>query len=76
MKKTGKRTARVKLTIAKRAIDGCKPADKPWIAWDDRLTGFGVQIHPSGIKSYIVNYRPGDGRADAFFDRLGCLPMS
>ena len=38
---SGKRVARVKLTIAKRAIDSFKPADKPWIAWDDKLTGFG-----------------------------------
>ena len=54
-----KHVAHVKLTIAKRAIDSLKPAEKPWIAWDDKLTGFGVQVHPSGVKSYIVNYRPG-----------------
>ena len=56
-----KRVARVKLSLTKRAIDALEPQDKPWIAWDDRLTGFGVKVHPSGIKSFIVNYRAGDG---------------
>ena len=67
---SGKRVARVKLTLAKRAIDSLKPAEKPWIAWDDRLTGFGVQVHPSGVKSYIVNYRPGSGGRAAPNKRL------
>ena len=37
---TGKRVARHKLTLTKRAVEAMKPADRPWIAWDDRLTGF------------------------------------
>ena len=59
--KTGKRIAKTKLTLTKRAVEGLKPADKSWIAWDDRLTGFGVRVHPTGAKSFIVNYRSGDG---------------
>ena len=61
MSKPGKRVAKTKLTITKRAVDAFKPADKPWIAWDDKLTGFGVRVHPTGAKSFIVNYRTGDG---------------
>ena len=61
MSKPGKRVAKTKLTITKRAVDALKPADKPWIAWDDKLTGFGVRVHPTGAKSFIVNYRTGDG---------------
>ena len=58
---TGKRTAKVRTTLSKRTIDALEPADKPWIAWDDKLTGFGVRIHPSGTKAFIVNYRAGEG---------------
>ena len=58
---TAKRIAKTKLTLTKRAVDALEPASTPWIAWDDKLTGFGVRIQPSGVKSFIVNYRAGDG---------------
>ena len=58
---TGKRTAKVRRTLTKRTVDALQPAEKPWIAWDDKLTGFGVRIQPSGTKAFIVNYRAGDG---------------
>jgi len=57
----GKRSARVKVTLTSRTIEALTPLARPWIAWDDRLTGFGVKVHPSGVKSFIVNYRAGDG---------------
>ena len=58
---TGKRVARVKLTLSKRNIDNLEAANKPWIAWDDKLTGFGMKVYPSGKKSFVVNYRSGEG---------------
>ncbi len=58
---TGKRVALVKLSLTKRSIDTLEPKDQAWIAWDDRLTGFGVRVYPSGRKSFIVNYRAGGG---------------
>ena len=58
---TGKRTARLRLTLNKRNVDALEPSDKPFIAWDDKLIGFGVRVQPSGLKSFIVNYRAGDG---------------
>ena len=58
---TGKRTAKVKLTLTKRMVENLQPADKPWIAWDDRLSGFGVRVHPSGTKTFLINYRTGSG---------------
>ena len=62
---SGKRVAKVKLSLGKRAIDALEPADKPWIAWDDKLTGFGVKVHPSGLKSFIVNFRTEDAGRNA-----------
>ena len=59
--KPGKRVARVRTTLTKRAVEAFQPGDKPWIAWDDKLTGFGVRVQPSGTKVFLVNYRAGDG---------------
>lgn len=56
-----KRVAKVRLTLTKRNIDTLEPEKTSWIAWDDKLTGFGIRIQPSGTKSFIVNYRSGDG---------------
>ena len=58
---TGKRTAKVKLTLTRRTVENLQPADKPWIAWDARLIGFGVRVQPSGAKAFIINYRTGSG---------------
>ena len=68
---TGKRTARVKLTLTKRTVENLRPADKPWIAWDDRLIGFGVRVQPSGAKAFVVNYRTGGGGRKARNRRIG-----
>ena len=60
-KPSGKRIALNKLALTKRTVEALKPAAKSWIAWDDTLTGFGIRVQPTGLKSYIVNYRAGDG---------------
>ena len=58
---TGKRTAKVKLTLTKRTVENLQPADKPWIAWDARVSGFGMRVQPSGAKAFIINYRTRSG---------------
>ena len=58
---SGKRVALNRLTLTVRSVDALKPTERSWIAWDDRLTGFGVRVQPTGLKSFIVNYRAGDG---------------
>ena len=67
---TGKRTAKVRTTLTKRVIEALDPTDTSWIAWDDKLTGFGIRVHPGGGKSFIVNYRAGDGGRKAPNKRL------
>ena len=37
---TAKRIAKVKVTLTKRTVEALEPAGRPWIAWDDKLTGF------------------------------------
>lgn len=69
-KTTAKRTARVKATLTKRTVEGLEPTAKPYIAWDDRLTGFGVRVQPSGTKTFVVNYRAGDGGRKAANKRV------
>lgn len=48
--------------ITKRAVDALKPAERERVVWDDDVKGFGVRVHPSGRKVYIVKYRH-EGRA-------------
>jgi site-specific recombinase XerD len=47
--------------LTKRHIDGLKPDTTAYRHYDTELKGFGVQVLPSGIKSYIVEYRPDGG---------------
>ncbi len=47
--------------LSKRSIDALSPAAKPYIVFDADLKGFGVRVYPSGLKSYLVEYRPGAG---------------
>ncbi|AJY48166.1 tyrosine-type recombinase/integrase [Martelella endophytica] len=51
----------VKLT--KRVVDTLKATDKEQVVWDDELRGFGIRIKPTGVKSYIVQYRNAGGRS-------------
>src|SRR3546814_8810493 len=47
--------------LTKRYSDGLKPAAKRYPVYDAELKGFGVIVLPSGIISYIVEYRPDGG---------------
>lgn len=48
--------------ITKRTVDAAQPTAEPLIIWDDTLTGFGLRVLPSGIKSYVLRYRTPEGR--------------
>ncbi len=47
--------------LTKRAADAVEPGERPFVIYDTDLTGFGLRVMPSGYKSWIVEYRPGDG---------------
>ena len=45
--------------ITKRTVDALKPHERERVVWDDDLKGFGVRVHPSGRKVFIVKTRYG-----------------
>ena len=51
----------LKAKLTKRVVDCLEPTDRRYIAFDTDLTGFGVRVTPSGHKSWVVEYRPGEG---------------
>ncbi|MGZ9109157.1 MAG: tyrosine-type recombinase/integrase [Micavibrio sp.] len=65
--------------LTKRTIDGLKPnlAGKDLFVWDEgdgAVKGFGVRLKPSGIGSYIVQYRNKEGRTRRMtVGRIGIL---
>jgi integrase len=57
--------------LTKRVVDALKAPEpsrvgvkvREHFAWDRELRGFGVQVMPSGLKSFVIQYRAPDGRA-------------
>ena len=43
--------------ITKRTVDALVPRERDRVVWDDDIKGFGVRVHPTGKKVYIVKYR-------------------
>ena len=43
--------------ITKRTVDTVSPQERKRVVWDDDLKGFGVRVHPTGRKVYIVKTR-------------------
>ena len=43
--------------ITKRAVDALAGQERERVVWDDDLKGFGVRVHPSGRRVYIVKTR-------------------
>ncbi len=49
--------------LTQRQVDTIQPDPERRITiWDDLLKGFGVRVHPSGRKTFVVCYRPHDTR--------------
>jgi len=54
------------IKLTKRTVDALSATNRPFIAFDADLAGFGVRVMPTGVKSWIVEYRPhGGGRGVA-----------
>ncbi len=46
-----------KRKLTKRTVESIMPADQDILVWDESLPGFGVRVKPSGVRSYVVQYR-------------------
>jgi Arm DNA-binding domain len=50
------------VNLTKREVDAAQPREREWCLWDQQLSGFGLRVRPSGVKTYVVTYRAGHGR--------------
>lgn len=48
-----------KRRISKNTVDATAPGAKDIFVWDDKLTGFGLKVTPSGSKVYLYQFRLG-----------------
>ena len=56
--------------LTKRNIDALERREKPFIVFDSGLPGFGCRVMPSGAKSFVLEYRAGDGGRGVAKSRL------
>ena len=62
--------------LTERRIETLTTTGGPVVVRDETLAGFGVQVTPSGRKSYVLRYRTPDGtRKQAILARVGELPL-
>ncbi len=47
--------------LTKTIVDRAELREKQYTIWDSDLKGFGVFIHPTGTKTYFVDYRAAEG---------------
>jgi integrase len=50
------------MKLTKKVVDETQAGDRDVWVWDAPMPGFGLRVKPSGVKSYLVQYRDEDGR--------------
>ena len=43
--------------LSKTVVERIKATNQDVVVWDNTLPGFGVRVKPSGVRSYIIQYR-------------------
>jgi len=51
-----------KCNLNARTVAAAKPADKPYELRDIKTVGFLLRVQPSGVMSFVAEFRPGKGR--------------
>lgn len=49
--------------LTKRVVDDSAPTESRYFVWDTELKGFGLLVLPSGVKTFIFQYRNAAGRS-------------
>lgn len=49
--------------LTKRTVESTRPGSRDIVIWDDEVPGFGLRVKPSGVRSYMVQYRNAQGRS-------------
>lgn len=61
------------MKITKRSVDALPPQSRELIAFDEEVKGFGIRVRPSGIKTYLVQYRSGGRTRRVKLGRYGVV---
>lgn len=56
-----RRVALHKRVLTARSVAAVRPGARRYIIWDEKLTGFGLRVSPSGTRSFMVQYRTREG---------------
>lgn len=56
--------------ITKRVVDAAEPRSGRYTLFDSEVKGFGLRVFPSGQKSYVFEYRAGEGGRSASKKRV------
>ena len=62
---------RSSIRLTKRSVDALRAADKDTLVWDRDLAGFGVRVHASGRKVFVVQSRGPGGSKRVSLGRHG-----
>ena len=62
MNASAKRVAARKCALTHEAVTRAAPRQRPYVIWDDKVTGLGLRVSPGGTKSFFVQCRTGAGR--------------
>src|ERR1700744_4407418 len=49
--------------LTKRIVDALQPTAKDQVVFDDEVSCFGIRVKPSGVKSWLIQYRNAHGQS-------------